>query len=194
MPRAYAELPAYEGGLAAYASALLNWHRSHGYCGRCGSPTESDWAGFVRRCVSCDAAHHPRTDPVVIMLVVKGNRVLLGRQPQWSPGRYAVLSGFVEPGETPEEAVAREVLEETGVSVGDARYVAAQPWPFPMSLMLAFVASWEAGEPMPGPELETARWFSREELLADDGRPKLPPRVAIGRQLIDGWLSGALHA
>jgi NAD+ diphosphatase len=181
-----------EGGLAAYAAALLNWHRRHPCCSVCGHRTEPDWAGFVRRCPNCGAEHHPRTDPVVIMLVVDGDRVLLGRQPTWPPKRYSALAGFVEPGESLEEAVAREVREEAGVEIADARYVSSQPWPFPSSLMLGFIADWAGGEPRPRDEVEDARWFDRAEVAeaaAGRGELKLPPRLAIARQLIEGWLT-----
>ena len=132
-----------EGGLLAYAAALLNWHRRHGFCSVCGSASEVREAGLLRVCPACGAEHHPRTDPVVIMLVVDAalDRVLLGRQPSWPAGRYSALAGFVEPGESLEDAVAREVLEESGVEVTGARYVSSQPWPFPSSLMLGFEAS-----------------------------------------------------
>jgi NAD+ diphosphatase len=180
-----------EGGLAAYAAALLNWHRRHPHCSVCGHLTEPDWAGFVRRCPRCGAEHHPRTDPVVIMLVVDGDRVLLGRQPIWPPKRYSALAGFVEPGESLEEAVAREVREEAGVEIADPRYVSSQPWPFPSSLMLGFIADWAGGEPRPRDEVEDARWFDRADVAdADEGRGELelPPPLAIARQLIEGWL------
>jgi NAD+ diphosphatase len=189
---AASRLPQAEGGLAAYAAALLNWHRRHPFCSVCGHATEADWAGFVRRCPNCGAEHHPRTDPVVIMLVVDGDRVLLGRQPTWPPGRYSALAGFVEPGESLEEAVAREVREEAGVEISDPRYVSSQPWPFPSSLMLGFVAQWAGGEPRPRDEVEDARWFSRAEVAdatAGRGDLGLPPRLAIARRLIEGWLS-----
>ena len=142
---AAAALPQADGGLAAYAAALLGWHRRHRFCANCGAPTEIREAGHVRRCPSCGAEHHPRTDPVVIMLVLRGDEVLLGRQASWPPDRYSALAGFVEPGESLEEAVAREVLEESGVRIGPPRYVSSQPWPFPASLMLGFVAPWESG-------------------------------------------------
>jgi NAD+ diphosphatase len=187
-----ARLAQAEGGLAAYAAALLNWHRRHPFCSVCGHPTEPDWAGFVRRCPSCGAEHHPRTDPVVIMLVVDGDRVLLGRQPTWPPGRYSALAGFVEPGETLEEAVAREVREEAGVEVRNPRYVSSQPWPFPSSLMLGFVAQWAGGEPRARDEVEDVRWFERAEVaeaVAGRGALGLPPPLAIARRLIEGWLA-----
>ncbi len=189
---AAASLPQADGGLAAYAAALLNWHRRHRFCANCGAPTEIREAGHVRGCPSCGAEHHPRTDPVVIMLVLRGDEVLLGRQASWPPGRYSALAGFVEPGESLEEAVAREVLEESGVLVGPPRYVSSQPWPFPASLMLGFVAPWAGGEPHIGDqELEDVRWFAREEVeaaLAGRGPLRLPPPLAIARRLVDGWL------
>jgi NAD+ diphosphatase len=181
-----------EGGLAAHATALLNWHRTHRHCARCGAPTEVAEAGHLRRCPACGAEHHPRTDPVVIMLVTDGERLLLGRQPSWPAGRYSALAGFVEPGETLEEAVAREVLEEAGVTVRAPRYLASQPWPFPSSLMLGFVAEHAAGEPVVRDgELDDVRWFTRAELedaAAGRGELGLPPRLAIARRLIDHWL------
>jgi NAD+ diphosphatase len=181
-----------EGALAAYASALLNWHRAHPCCSRCGARTNVAEAGFVRACPNCGAQHHPRTDPVVIMLVIRGDEVLLGRQPTWPPGRYSALAGFVEPGESLEEAVAREVFEESGVEVTRARYLASQPWPFPSSLMLGFFADHAAGEPDAGDgELDDARWFARAELeaaAAGRGDVHLPPPLAIARRLIDTWL------
>ena len=190
---AAAALPRADSGLAAYAAALLGWHRRHRFCANCGSETEVQEAGHVRHCPACGAIHHPRTDPVVIMLVIRGDDVLLGRQPSWPPGRYSALAGFVEPGESLEEAVAREVLEESGVSVGPPRYVSSQPWPFPGSLMLGFVAPWAAGEPaVADAELEDTRWFTRGELeaaVAGSGPLGLPPRLAIARRLIDGWLA-----
>ena len=182
-----------EGGLAAYAAGVLNWHRGHPHCARCGARTAMAEAGFVRACPACGAQHHPRTDPVVIMLVLDGDRVLLGRQPSWPAGRYSALAGFVEPGESLEEAVAREVLEEAGVEVSGVRYASSQPWPFPSSLMLGFYADWASGEPATRDhELEDVRWFGRDELEAiRAGRVEgfgMPPPIAIARTLIDGWL------
>ncbi len=194
-----------DGGLAAYAAALLNWHRRHRFCANCGHPTGVGEAGLVRSCPNCGAEHHPRTDPVVIMLVTDGaDRLLLGRQAAWPTGRYSALAGFVSPGESLEEAVAREVREEAGVTVGRPRYVASQPWPFPSSLMLGFSAPWESGDPViADEELQDARWFDRAEIEAaaaedddaawgtagDAGGPlKLPPRLAIARRLVEDWL------
>ena len=183
-----------DGGLIAYAAALLNWHRRHGFCSVCGTPSEVREAGLLRVCPACGAEHHPRTDPVVIMLVIDAprDRVLLARQSSWPRGRYSALAGFVEPGESLEDAVAREVREETGVEVAGARYVSSQPWPFPSSLMLGFEAAYVSGEVVAADgELDDARWFSRAELAdaaADRGPTRLPPPLAIARRLIDGWL------
>ena len=187
-------LPAHEAGIASYATAVLTWHRTHPHCARCGHPTDMGEAGFVRTCPSCGAQHHPRTDPVVIMLVTRGDEVLLGRQPSWPAGRYSALAGFVEPGESLEEAVAREVLEEAGVTVSSPRYVGSQPWPFPASLMLGFIAEHAGGEPVIGDaELEDVRWFTRDEIrtaATGEGAIGLPPPLAIARTLIDTWLRG----
>ena len=189
---AAATLPRADGGLAAYAAALLNWHRRHRFCANCGHPTDVREAGHVRSCPNCGAEHHPRTDPVVIMLVLRGEEVLLGRQPSWPPGRYSALAGFVEPGESLEEAVAREVREEARVEIGTPRYVSSQPWPFPSSLMLGFVAPWSSGEPVIGDdELEDVRWFDRKavhDAVEGRGELQLQPPLAIARRLVDGWL------
>ena len=184
-----------DAGLLAHAAALLHWCRVTRFCGRCGTATEPRDAGHVRACPRCGLQQHPRTDPVVIMLVTDGDRVLLGRQPHWPPGRFSALAGFVEPGESLESAVAREVLEEAGVHVSDVRYLDSQPWPFPASLMLGFEAEWATGEAMVNDaELEAVRWVGAEELDAArrgaaDGLG-LPPREAIARRLMDAWLEG----
>lgn len=180
-----------EGATVAYAAAMGNWHRRHRYCANCGSATAVGEAGFQRHCPVCGAHHFPRTDPVVIMLVVDpaNDRVLLGRQAAWPAGRYSCLAGFVEPGESLEEAVAREVGEETGVDVVDAVYRSSQPWPFPASLMLGFHCRYDGGTPeVRDGELEDVRWFSRAELA--DGSALLPPPHAIARVLIDEWTAG----
>ncbi len=202
---AAATLSREDGGLAAYACALLNWHRRHRFCANCAHDTDLVEGGLTRSCPRCGAEHHPRTDPVVIMLVTDGSdRLLLGRQAAWPTGRYSALAGFVEPGESLEEAVAREVLEETSVRVGRPRYIASQPWPFPASLMLGFSAPYAGGEPERTDELQDARWFTRAEIEAaaaetdndnwgnpgDPGGPlQLPPRLAIARRLVEDWLS-----
>ena len=193
---AAASLPQADSGLAAYAAAMLGWHRRHRFCANCGNPTDMREAGHVRRCPRCGTDHHPRTDPVVIMLVLRGDDVLLGRQAAWPPRRYSALAGFVEPGESLEEAVAREVREESGVVIGTPRYISSQPWPFPAQLMLGFIAPWESGEPaVHDQELEDTRWFTRAEVQAaveERGRLKLPPRLAIARRLIEHWLAEAI--
>jgi NAD+ diphosphatase len=199
---AVAALPQDQGGIVAYAAGLLNWHRRNGFCSVCGVRSVAREGGHIRHCIRCGTDHHPRLDPVVIMLVVDGDRVLLGRQRSWPAKRYSAMAGFVSQGESLEEAVAREVAEEAGVEVGQPSYFASQPWPFPSSLMLGFTVPWIAGEP-PGtdPELEDARWFTREVLAeaaarqdAWEGPPPggvgllLPPRTAIARRLIEHWL------
>jgi NAD+ diphosphatase len=177
-----------DAGLVAYAAALAHWHDTHRFCGVCGEPTDPHEAGHSRRCAN-GHVHHPRTDPVVIMLVSDGDRALLGRRPPWPAGRYSCLAGFVEPGESLEAAVAREVLEESGVVVGEVAYRLSQPWPFPLSLMLGFEASYVAGDPrVADAELEDVAWFTRAEIAA--GTPLLPPRTTIARRLIDDWLAG----
>ncbi|MDA0184428.1 NAD(+) diphosphatase [Solirubrobacter phytolaccae] len=203
--QAVARLSQQDGGLAAYAAALLNWHRRHRYCSACGQPSDLTEGGLTRVCPNCGAEHHPRTDPVVIMLVTDGDQLLLGRQAVWPTGRYSALAGFVEPGESLEEAVAREVLEEAGVRVGAVTYLSSQPWPFPASLMLGFTATYESGVANVGDEeLEDVRWFTRAEVEAaalepdsenwgaaggPPGTLALPPRLAIARRLIEHWLA-----
>jgi NAD+ diphosphatase len=190
---AASDLPAAEAAMAAYAASLLSWHRRHRFCANCGRPTELADAGHQRRCPACGAEHFPRSDPVVIVRVVDGDRLLLGRQDRWPEGRFSVLAGFVEPGETLEEAVRREVQEEAGVELGAVEYVASQPWPFPSSLMIGFHAVAAGGEPRPGDgELSAVRWFDRGEVeaaVAGSGDVHLPPPYSISRRLIDGWLA-----
>ena len=181
-----------EGGLAAYLVALLNWHRGHRFCANCGSATRVVEAGISRHCLTCMTNHFPRTDPVVIMLVEHEGRILLGRRVGWDAGRFSILAGFIATGETPEEAVIREVKEEAGITVHSPRYVAAQPWPFPSSLMLGFEATAEGGNPVPevGEMLEV-RWVTRDEVVAaqeDVEGIRLPGEVSIARVLIDAWV------
>jgi len=193
---AMTRLDAPEAALAATARALVNWHRTHGFCSACGAASEMHQAGWQRKCPGCGASHFPRTDPVVIMLVRRGNRVLLGRSPGWPEGMYSALAGFVEPGETPETAVAREVREETGIRVGVVRYVAAQPWPFPNSLMMGYVAEALGDTITLDDELEDARWLTREEMVAVSAglhpEVKAPRRGAIAHHLVREWLAGRL--
>jgi NAD+ diphosphatase len=182
-----------DANVLAHATGLLNWHRRHRFCSNCGHPTQSGEAGYVRSCPNCGAQHHPRTDPVVITLVHDGDRVLLGRNANWPERRFSCLAGFVEPGESLEEAVAREVGEEAGIRVSDVRYVSSQPWPFPASLMLGFEATYAGGDPYPHDrELQAVGWFTRDELrraAAGDGDIGIPPPLAIARRLMDGWLA-----
>ncbi len=183
-----------EGGLAAYLMALLNWHRRHPHCSVCGALTSIAEGGYSRRCPACGATHFPRTDPAVIVLVSDRDRVLLGRHAGWPAAQYSILAGFVSPGESLEEAVAREVLEEAGIEVRDPVYVTSQPWPFPSSLMLGFTAQSDGGEPIARDgELEDVRWFSRDEVggaLAGEGAGlRLPPSVSIARFLVERWWS-----
>jgi NAD+ diphosphatase len=189
-----AALRAADAGLAAYAAGMLNWHRTHRFCSRCGALTRVAEAGHLRICPRCGMHHHPRTDPVVIMLVHDGDRVLLGRQATWPPGRYSALAGFVEPGESLEEAVIREVREEAGVEIGPPAYSSSQPWPFPTSLMLGFHAPFAGGEAeVRDRELEDVRWFHRDEIAAAfRGEPaplQVPPPIAIARRLIEEWVN-----
>jgi len=187
------ELTPAEAGLVAYARALYLWHGNHRFCGRCGAPTRSERAGHMRRCTSCDQQSFPRLDPAIIVLVHDGERALLGRQASWQPNRYSTIAGFVEPGESLEDAVRREVEEETGVRVHAIVYHSSQPWPFPASLMLGFIARADYAPPqLRDGELEDARWLTRAQLRA--GEVHLPPREAIARQLIDHWLHGDPHA
>jgi NAD+ diphosphatase len=184
-----------EGGLLAYARGLMHWHQRHRFCGVCGSPTESREAGHMRRCTNpaCAAEHHPRTDPAVIMRVEHQGRILLGRQKQWPVGMHSVLAGFVEPGESLEDAVRREVAEEVSLRLSEVNYHSSQPWPFPSSIMLGFTAVAEGDQfQVDEHELEMARWFTREELLAspEDETFRLPRRDSIARRLVDDWIAG----
>lgn len=184
-----AVLNAEEAGLLAYARALSIWRARTRYCGVCGAPTRPERAGHLLKCTrpGCGQEFFPRIDPAIIVLVTDGERALLGRQPSWPAGRYSTIAGFVEPGESLEDAVAREVLEETGVRVRDVDYHSSQPWPFPSSMMIGFHATAEPGSRIRlGSELEDARWFTRDEILS--GALKVPPAQAISWRLIDAWL------
>jgi NAD+ diphosphatase len=182
-----------EAGLAAYLVALLNWHRRHRFCANCGAETEVAEAGYTRHCPRCGTNHFPRTDPVVIMTVEHDGRLLLGRRTGWPAGRLSVLAGFVSPGESAEEAVIREVQEESGIIARDPVFVASQPWPFPASLMLGFLAISDGGQPVPSDgELEEVGWLTLDEVRAAiEGRNPdflLPPSVSIARYLIERWV------
>jgi NAD+ diphosphatase len=191
-----ASLSDADAGLFAHAAALEQWHARHVRCPLCGAATVVALAGHVRRCVNDGSEHYPRTDPAVIMLVTDGDdRCLLGRQPSWPAGRMSTLAGYVEAGETLEHAVVREVFEEVGIRVGDVRYVASQPWPFPSSLMLAFTAKATTTElNIDGDEIAEARWFTRDELriAITGGSLRLPMSASVAFYLIDGWFGGDL--
>jgi NAD+ diphosphatase len=180
-------------GALAQARSLCGWHARHGFCAVCGQPTVMRIGGYRRDCPSCKAEHFPRTDPVVIMLAVDGDRALLGRQARFAPGMYSCLAGFVEPGETIEDAVRRETAEESGITVGRVRYFSSQPWPFPSSLMIGCHAEALTTDVTPDEaELEDCRWFDRAEVLAMlDGTHraglKSPPPIAIAHRLIRAW-------
>lgn len=195
--RVMTRLTPRDAELAATAKAMQSWHASHGFCARCGQASEIHQAGWQRICPACGTHHFPRTDPVVIMLITRGNRALMGRSPGWPEGMYSCLAGFVEPGETLEAAVRREVMEEAGVPVGPVRYLASQPWAFPSSLMVGCHGE-ALGETitLDPVELEDARWFTREEIAdAYAGlNPALMParRGAIAQFMLRNWLADRL--
>jgi NAD+ diphosphatase len=178
-------------GLMVHAVGLENWQRTHRFCSRCGERTVIAAAGHIRRCQACGAEHYPRTDPAVIMAVTDDDdRILLGRQVHWPEGRFSTLAGFVEPGESIEQSVRREVHEEVGITVGQVEYVASQPWPFPSSLMLGFMArATSTTVDVDGDEIHEARWFSREELRAafESGEVLPPYGISIAARLIELW-------
>jgi NAD+ diphosphatase len=185
-----------DAGLLTHAVGLANWHATHTHCPRCGALTVPASAGHTRVCTVDGSEHFPRVDPAVIMLVHSGDRIMLARNAAWPAGRVSVLAGFVEPGESLEQAVAREVNEEVGLEVTDVRYLGSQPWPLPRSLMLGFFASAEEGQAVKvdGDEIASARWYTREGLLraAESGELRLPGTVSIARQLIETWYGGSL--
>lgn len=193
---AAAQWPALHASAFAQARALLHWRSRHRFCGACGGEVGFAHGGWLGRCRHCAIEHYPRTDPAVIVAVSDGERLLLGRQSSWPARRYSVVAGFVEPGESLEQTVVREVLEETRVRVRSCRYLASQPWPFPGQLMLGFVARAEPDTPQVGDELEDARWFTADELRAaragrdDDGGdgPLLSASISISYWLIEQWL------
>jgi NAD+ diphosphatase len=194
-------MPAEDSALLGYLRGVLLWRSRTRYCGLCGAKVVATDGGHALRCTNpdCATSHFPRTDPAVIMLVTDPlGRALLGRQPSWAAGMFSCLAGFVEPGETLEEAVAREVFEESGLRVHDIRYVASQPWPFPASLMVGFTAHSPGGTPVAAPgEIDEVRWISREE-AACFGEPGAPGRDgrffpaadSIARHLIENWRRG----
>ena len=185
-------LDEFELGISMQATALSNWHRSHPHCSRCGAETESTLGGSVRVCVKDQSQHHPRTDSAVIVLVKdKDDRILLGHQPIWPDGRFSTFAGFLEPGETFEQCVEREVFEESGVKVKEIKYLGSQPWPFPASIMIAFSAVVDdpSTAKADGVEITEVRWFSRAELKSSvaDGSLLLPPTISVARKMISLW-------
>ena len=190
-----ANLAANDAPVFAAALSLGGWHRRHRFCANCGMATEIVRGGWSRCCPACAAEHYPRVDPVVIMLAEHEDSLLLGRQPQYPPGRYSALAGFVETGETIEAAVARELQEEAGIEVADVTYVASQPWPFPSSLMIGCSArALGRGLTIDTTELDDARWFTRDEVAEalrdpDNGAFRPPPRFAVARTLLERWLA-----
>ena len=187
-----AMLPTDQAGMLGYARAMVHWRRTHRYCGRCGTVTLAAKSGHVLVCTNSACRHEqfPRIDPAIIVLVTDGARALLGRQATWPVGRYSTIAGFVEPGESLEDAVAREVHEETGVIVDGVEYHSSQPWPFPSSLMLGFMAQALSTEiHLRDGELEDARWFTRGDISS--GAALLPPRLSISFRLIEHWFDAA---
>lgn len=172
--------------VAGKAKQIVAWNRTHQFCGRCGFQTEPGSEEFMKRCPNCGMTYYPRLSPAAIMLVHRDDELLLARSPHFPPGMYSTLAGFVEPGESIEETIRREVREEVGVEVGEVRYFGSQPWPFPNSLMIGFLAEWSSGEPHIGDpnEIEDAGWFSMDAL------PSMPPKVSIARAMIDAFING----
>jgi NAD+ diphosphatase len=191
---AASQLAPDQSAILGQGRAMLAWHAKHQHCAVCGTATALIKAGYARKCMNeaCKAEHFPRTDPVAIMLVVDGDKCLLGRQPMFPPRFYSALAGFMEPGESLEEAVRREVKEEAGIKVGRVRYVASQPWPFPSSLMIGCWAEALSHDiQVDAQELEDARWFSRDEAaaaLAGSGPFMCPPPLAIAHHLLKAWV------
>jgi NAD+ diphosphatase len=193
--QAAARLAVGEAGTVAHARSLVDWHNRHRFCPVCGTPTEPREAGSMRKCPSCNAEHFPRTDPVVIMVAWSGERCILGRQRAWAPNFYSALAGFIDQGETIEEAVRREVMEEVGLEVDDVVYRRSQPWPFPSSLMIGCFAHVTGEQETVDPlELDGARWFTRDEIrkaIVDPNPEKhgygIPGPIAIAHHIIKDW-------
>ena len=176
--------------IAARAVQIIDWDRTHQFCGRCGVPLRTQTDERAKACPQCGLLHFPRLAPAIIVLVERGNQLLLARSRHFMPGMYSVLAGFVEPGESLEEAVVREVKEEVGIEIKDIKYFGSQPWPFPHSLMIGFTAAYAGGEiSLDDKEIEDAGWFTVEKL------PRIPGKISIARKLIDGFLAkqGRFH-
>jgi NAD+ diphosphatase len=192
------DLPVAGLQAAFTAVGLTAWHAGSRFCPRCGAATRAVHGGQARRCTNCGTELYPRTDPAVIVAILDpDDRLLLGRQAVWAPGRYSVFAGFVEMGESLEQTVHREMAEEVGLELTGVTYLGSQPWPFPRSLMLGFLAHTGRAEPVPAEgEIEAARWFTREELLGAmaTGEVGLPPMTSIARRMIEAWLAGSLPA
>jgi NAD+ diphosphatase len=190
------QLTQAEASLVAAAKGVIGWHRIHPFCARCGGRSGPEDGGWRRRCTGCGALHFPRTDPVVIMLVTRGEQVLVGRQRTFPPGIYSLLAGFMEPGETIEDAVRREILEEAAIRVGRVRFIASQPWPFPASLMLGCWGEGLSDEITIDAEIEDARWVGRAEmaLTLNGEHPQFaaPRRDAIARWILEAWVAGEI--
>jgi len=187
-----ATLDEFQLGISMHVIALSNWHRSHPHCSKCGAETKSTLGGSVRMCIKDQSQHHPRTDSAVIVLVKdKDDRILLGHQPIWPDGRFSTFAGFLEPGETFEQCVEREVFEESGVKVNEIKYLGSQPWPFPASIMIAFSAVVDdpSTAKADGVEITEVRWFSRDDLKSSvaDGSLLLPPTISVARKMIAMW-------
>lgn len=179
----HALLPADVYRMAGRASEIVEWERAHRFCGRCGGRTEDCGEPLARRCTQCGSLHYPRLAPAVLVCVARGDRLLLARSPHFPARMYSTLAGFVEPGESLEEAAAREVREEVGIEIADLRYFGSQPWPFPSSLMVAFTAEYAGGDLRPDAvEIEDVRWF------AVDALPAVPPAMSLARAMIDAWV------
>jgi len=192
------QLSLNDAAILAQARSVIDWHKRHRFCAACGVATNIASAGNTRVCPACKTEHFPRTDPVAIMLVIKDDKCLLGRKREWPPGMHSALAGFIEPGETIEEAVRREVFEESGVHTGKVRYSSSQPWPFPSSLMIGCIAEGISDDiVVDTDELEHAAWFTRQEIIAGmervlttepDGLFRMPNPIAIAHQLARAWL------